>query len=62
MFRKLIEINNNIFEWYFNHKETKASQLVMFWLWFALLFKIFVDLTNWGEIKWKYGLNQQKAG
>lgn len=46
MFRKLIEINKNIFEWYFNHEETKLCQIVMFWAWFALLFKIFVDLTN----------------
>ena len=46
MFKRLMQINRDVFEWYFNHKETKASQFVMFWLWFALLFKIFVDLTN----------------
>lgn len=44
--RKLIEINKNIFEWYFNHEETKLCQIVMFWAWFALLFKIFIDLTD----------------
>ena len=46
MFRKLIQTNREVFEWYFNHKETKASQFIMFWAWFALLFKIFVDLTD----------------
>lgn len=46
MFRKMIAWNNKILDWYFGMKETKVSQAVMFWAWFALLFKIFVDLTN----------------
>ena len=46
MFRKLMQINRDVFKWYFNHKETQLSQFIMFWAWFALLFKIFVDLTD----------------
>lgn len=44
--RKLIQINRNVFEWYFNHKETKLCTFIMFCAWFALLFKIFIDLTD----------------
>lgn len=41
-----MQINRDVFEWYFNHKETQLSQFIMFWAWFALLFKIFIDLTD----------------
>lgn len=46
MFKRLMQINRDVFEWYFNHKETKLCTFIMFCAWFALLFKIFVDLTN----------------
>lgn len=46
MFRKLVKLNNKMLDLYFGMKETKASQFIMFWAWFALLFKIFIDLTN----------------
>lgn len=46
MLRKLVKWNNKMLDLYFGMKETKASQFIMFWAWFALLFKIFVDLTN----------------
>lgn len=44
--RKLMQINRDVFEWYFNHKETKLSQFIMYILWTGLILKIFVDLTN----------------
>lgn len=46
MFRKLVKINNNIFEWYFNHKETKLCTFIMYILWTGLILKIFIDLTD----------------
>ena len=46
MFRKIVVWNNKILDWYFGMEETKTSQFIMFWIWFALLFKIFVDLTD----------------
>ena len=46
MLKRLMQINRNVFEWYFNHKETKASQFVMYILWTGLILKIFIDLTN----------------
>ena len=41
-----MQINRDVFEWYFNHKETKLCTFIMFCAWFVLLFKIFIDLTD----------------
>ena len=46
MLKKLVKWNNKTLDLYFGMKETKASQFIMFWAWFALIFKIFMDLTN----------------
>ena len=46
MFKRLMQINRDVFEWYFNHKETNLCAFIMYILWMGLILKIFVDLTN----------------
>ena len=48
MLKRLMQINRDVFEWYFNHKETKLCTFIMYILWTGLILKIFIDLTNWG--------------
>lgn len=46
MFKRLMQINRDVFEWYFNHKETNLCTFIMYILWTGLILKIFIDLTD----------------
>ena len=46
MFKRLMQINRDVREWYFNHKETNLCTFIMYISWAGLILKIFVDLTD----------------